>query len=111
MQLVRTTLLLALLTSVNGLHAITYYLSPSGSDTNNGTSQATPWRSITRLQQVGAALQPGDQVLFQRGGTYPGHFTINSNGSSAQPIVISSYGTGALPVISGSVNVTGWTVH
>src|SRR5690606_9626872 len=42
MQLARTALLLALLTSVNGLHAITYYLSPSGSDTNNGTNQATP---------------------------------------------------------------------
>jgi len=111
MQLVRTAFLLALLTSVNGLNAITYYLSPSGSDTNNGTSQATPWRSITRLQQVSASLQPGDQVLFQRGGTYPGHFTINSNGSSAQPIVISSYGTGALPVIYGSVSVSGWTVH
>lgn len=97
-----------------GLHrtvATTYHVSSSGNDANNGTSPATAWRTIARLQQQSLALQPGDQILFERGGIYPGQFTVNSNGSAAQPIVIGSYGTGALPVISGSMNVTGWTIH
>ncbi|HOY30169.1 MAG TPA: hypothetical protein PLR96_14465, partial [Flavobacteriales bacterium] len=109
MNLVRYALLITATGLATLLGATTYHISPSGSDTNNGTSQATPWRTIARLQQVSASLQPGDQVLFQRGGTYPGHLTVNSNGSAAQPIVIGSYGAGALPVISGSVEVTGWT--
>lgn len=111
MQLVRYALLLAAACLGNHLGATTYYLSSAGNDSNNGTSQATAWRTIGRLQQVGTSLQPGDQVLFERGGTFSGHFTINSNGSAAQPIVIGSYGSGALPVISGAVNVTGWTAY
>ncbi|MCB0766371.1 MAG: right-handed parallel beta-helix repeat-containing protein [Flavobacteriales bacterium] len=111
MQLNRYTILFAFLGLTGHLGATTYYLSPTGNDTNNGTSSATAWRSISRLQQVAASLQPGDQVLFERGGTFPGQFTINSNGSSAQPIIIGSYGTGALPIVTGSVAVTGWTVH
>lgn len=104
-------ILLATVFLASPIGATTYYLSPSGSDSNNGTSAATAWRTIGRLQQVNGALQPGDQVLFERGGTYPGHFTINSNGSASQPIVIGNYGSGALPVISGAVHVSGWTLH
>lgn len=111
MNLVRYTLLLVAATLGTSLFAVTYYLSPSGNDANNGTSQTTPWRTIARLQQVSNNLQPGDQVLFERGGTFPGQFTLNSNGSAAQPIVIGNYGTGALPIISGAVNISGWTVH
>lgn len=111
MNLVRYALLIAATGLGSILSATTYYVSPGGNDTNNGTSQATAWRTIGRLQQVGSSLQPGDQILFERGGTYPGQFTINSNGSAAQPIVIGSYGSGELPVISGAVGVTGWTVH
>jgi hypothetical protein len=90
-------------------HAATYYVSPSGNDSNNGTSQAQAWRTVARAQQVAGNLQPGDQILFQRGGTYTGKLTVNANGSSGNPIIIGAYGTGAAPVISGSVPVTGWT--
>ncbi len=103
-------LLLSLALSLPSV-AATYYVSATGNDSNNGTSQATAWRTIARVQQNGATFQPGDQILFQRGGTFPGHLTINSNGSAAAPIVIGSYGTGALPEISGANNITGWTTH
>lgn len=100
---------LALLTSSS--LATTYYVSPTGSDSNNGTSQATAWQTITRVNQISSSLQPGDKVLFQKGGSYRGKLTISSNGSAASYIEIGAYGTGARPVISGSVAVTGWTVH
>jgi len=91
--------------------AATYYVSPTGNDSNNGTSQGTSWRSIARVQQLEYNFQPGDQVLFQRGGFYPGQLNIGASGTAAQPIVIGAYGTGALPEISGANLVTGWTVH
>ncbi|MBK8531693.1 MAG: right-handed parallel beta-helix repeat-containing protein [Flavobacteriales bacterium] len=94
-----------------GVQATTYYIAPEGSDSNNGTSPSTPWRSIARLQQAANSLQPGDEVLFQRGGSYPGQLTLNTSGSSSQPIVLGAYGSGPLPEISGASTVTGWTQH
>lgn len=88
-----------------------YYLSPSGSDSNNGTSASTPWRSIDRLVQSIWSVQAGDQILFQRGGTYRGQFFIPNSGTASNPIAIGAYGTGADPIISGSVLATGWTQY
>jgi len=103
------TLLLAALPLL--ANAAIYYVSPTGNDSNNGTSQSTPWRTISRVQQLEYNFQPGDQVLFQRGGVYPGQLNIGSSGTSSLPIVLGAYGTGALPEISGANPVTGWTVH
>lgn len=105
----KLTLLLAALPLF--ANATIYYVSPTGNDSNNGTSQSTPWRTIARVQQLEYYFQPGDQVLFQRGGTYPGQININANGTSASPIIIGAYGTGAMPEISGGIPVTGWTSY
>ena len=91
--------------------AATYYVSHQGNDASNGTSPAQAWRSIVRLQQHMNQLQPGDQVLFERGGTYPGLLSIYRSGTAAQPIVFGAYGSGEKPIISGAVPVTGWTRH
>ena len=92
-------------------HAATYYISPTGSDSNNGTSQSTPWQTIGRVNQVAGSLQPGDKILFQRGGLYRGKLTLSSSGTASNKIEVGAYGSGALPVISGSVAVPNWTVH
>ncbi|MBK6344003.1 MAG: hypothetical protein IPF41_15845 [Flavobacteriales bacterium] len=45
------------------------YLSPTGNDTNNGTSQSQRlWRTIDGACQLNSIFQPGDRILFQRGG-------------------------------------------
>jgi hypothetical protein len=93
------------------INAATYYVSPTGNDANNGTSQATPWRTIARVQQKMSTLQPGDQVLFQRGGVYPGQLDIFANGTAAAPIVFGAYGTGERPIISGGEPITGWVQY
>lgn len=90
---------------------VTYHVSPNGNDANSGTSPAQAWRTIQRVQQVAGGLQPGDQILFERGGVYPGQLAINSSGSSNNPIIIGAYGNGAQPIVSGSIPVTGWTIH
>ncbi|MBK6626142.1 MAG: right-handed parallel beta-helix repeat-containing protein [Flavobacteriales bacterium] len=93
------------------LPAATYHVSPGGNDTNSGTSPAQAWQTIARVNQIAGQLQPGDQVLFQRGGVFRGKLTVSASGTAGNRITIGAYGTGADPVISGSVPVTGWTVH
>lgn len=91
--------------------ATTYYVSPAGNDANNGTSQGTAWRTIDRVNQITYQIQPGDQILFQRGGQYRGEIIWGTSGTASAPIVIGAYGTGASPIIDGSELVTGWTLH
>src|SRR5262245_61226349 len=91
--------------------ATTYYVSPTGNDASSGTTQAQAWATITRVNQLSYSLQPGDQILFQRGGTYRGALLIASAGTAAQPITIGAYGSGAKPVLTGAVPVAGWSVY
>ncbi len=51
--------------------ASTYYVSPSGLDTNNGTN-ASPWKTLTKAQ---TSIAPGDTVIL-KDGSYPGYFVI-----------------------------------
>lgn len=92
-------------------NATNYYISSDGNDANSGTSQAQAWKTIARMTQSIFSLQPGDQILFKRGATYPGRLEIPLSGSASQPITIGAFGTGTDPVISGAVAATNWTVY
>ncbi len=77
--------------------AATYYVSTSGNDSNNGISPSTPWRNLSKVN--GTAFLAGDQILFERGGTWSGQLTpcasTQCDGSISAHIVISAYGTGS----------------
>lgn len=105
-----TVLIAAILLSTS-LKAVTYYVSPNGSDSNAGTSSTAAWRTISRVLQSIYTLQAGDRVLFERGGTYRGELIMPGSGTSASPIEFGAYGSGAEPIISGSDVVTGWTQY
>ncbi len=70
--------------------AATRYLSLSGSDNADGTTPASAWRSITKLNANAAA---GDLILFKGGETFDGgiYFGQGVGGTAAQAIIISSY--------------------
>jgi len=74
-------------------------------------SAGTAWRTISKVQSSINIFNPGDQILFERGGTYRGFLSIQCSGTPGSPIVFGAYGNGPLPIISGSEQVTGWTVH
>ena len=57
--------------------ATIYYLSPSGSDTNPGTS-ASPWKTITKAV---ASMSTGDTVIL-KDGVYTGYVGINKSGTT-----------------------------
>jgi hypothetical protein len=85
------------------MYANTYYVSPTGNDSANGTSQQTSWKTIARLAKT--SFSTGDQILFQCGGTWREELDVPASG-----LTIGSYGTGAKPVITGANLISsGWT--
>lgn len=76
----------------------TYYFAPNGNDNAAGTSPSTALRSPWKVEQLN--LQPGDKVLFQRGGTYQGKAGVWRSGSAAKRITVGAYGTGAKPKLT-----------
>lgn len=85
----------------------TYYIDPAGNDSNNGMSPGTAWKTIAKVNSF--TLKPGDRVLLKRGGKWHERLILLSSGSAKSPIVISSYGDGGMPVITGLVELKGWT--
>ncbi|MDF3058428.1 MAG: hypothetical protein K0R17_2643 [Rariglobus sp.] len=86
--------------------AATYYVdSVAGSESNNGTSISTPWKTLTTTSKVNTVIfQPGDQVLFKRGSAWSGYLIPNGSGTSTAQIVFDAYGDPAapLPIINGN---------
>jgi hypothetical protein len=78
----------------------TYYVDCAGSDSAAGTSTSTAWRSLDKASA--ASLAPGDSLLLKRGCRWTGTLTARWNGTSALPITIGSYGSGALPVLENA---------
>lgn len=99
-------ILLLLLNSII-TNATTYYVSSSGSDLNNGTSTATPLKTIDKINSL--VLVAGDQVLFKRGDSFSGTLSLSESGLSGNLITFGAYGTGNNPEITGFVTVTTWT--
>ena len=79
-----------------------YYIDANlGNDNNNGTSSSTAWKTLTKIH--GVVLVPGDVVYLARNSVWTNQslfFDNGSAGSTAKPIVIEAYGTGAAPTIS-----------
>lgn len=90
--------------------ATNYYVSNGGSDGASGTGTSTAWATIARVNTAFTAgtIVAGDKILFQRGGVFYGSLIIGASGTSTSPIVISDYGTGNKPVISGFIKPAAW---
>lgn len=76
-------------------YAATYYVAPTGADTNNGTSLSTPVKTIR--QALTKARSSGD-IVYVRAGTYVEAVSISQSG-----ITLSAY-QGELPVIDGKTS-------
>jgi Right handed beta helix region len=83
--------------------AATYYVSPGGNDAAAGTSQATAWRTLAKVN--GAKLQPGDSVLLEGGQTFAGPLVVWASGASGSPITFGSYGAGRATIAGQTNNI------
>jgi len=95
--------------SVNSGFCATYYVKNSGDDSASGLSDGSAWQTIFKVNSTG--FNPGDSILFKRGGVWREQLTVTSSGSEGKPITYSAYGTGNNPEINGADIVTGWTVY
>ena len=76
----------------------TYYVSPKGSDDNNGTSKETPWQSLYKLNEMKDSFKAGDVVLLERGYVYRTVVAVEL----VSGVSYGAYGTGDKPCVYGS---------
>jgi PKD repeat protein len=87
-----------------GANGTVYYVSNSGSDSNDGKSTATPWKTVHQVNLN--TFKPGDAILFERGGQWREQVAPNSNGTAGNPLIYGAYGAGAKPKFLGSELLT-----
>lgn len=95
---------------------VTYYVSPTGSDSNPGTI-SEPFQTVTKARDVVRTINSnmtGDIYVYLRGGTYNITDTITfepqDSGTNGYRIYYQAY-QDETPVLNGATKVTGWTQH
>ena len=89
-------------------YSATYYVSPVGSDSNNGLSTATPFRTLGRAS---SGSQPGD-TIYAMSGTYSNPclgcsaLNITHSGTATAPITFAAY-PGQHPIVDSTNNWVG----
>ena len=94
----------------------TFYVAPTGNDANPGT-EAAPFKTITKAQKAVREINgtmTGDIVVYLREGTYQLNSTVNfderDGGKDGHYVRYKAY-KGEMPLITGGMPVTGWTIH
>ncbi len=101
---IQTTFLILLICFSNAT-ATNYYISPSGSDSNDGLSESTPFKSIQKAADI---VLPGDTVLIMNGiftndAPEGSVATITRSGNNQNYIVFKNY-----PGHSPELKFNGW---
>jgi hypothetical protein len=76
-------------------NGVTYYVSPTGNDSNDGKSPATAWQTVAKVNS--ATFQAGDNLLFEGGQTFTGCLVFLSTqvlSTATNGFVVGSYGAG-----------------
>ena len=78
----------------------TYYISSNrGNDENDGLSEDTPFKTLTKVSQLEG--KPGSKLLLRAIDVWQRQMLMpKGSGTREKPIVIGTYGTGAKPIIS-----------
>lgn len=74
-----------------------WYVSPNGDDKNDGMTPETAKKTIGHIGAEDKKLQPGDVVLFERGGEWRGQKLWTKPG-----VTYSAYGQGPKPILNRS---------
>ncbi len=77
----------------------TYYVDPNGNDNNTGTSTASPWQTLAKVNSV--TFHAGESVLFKSGSTFVGQLVPHTDATPANPVIFAKYGSGNKPIIMG----------
>ena len=103
-------MLIALMMSLSiKSYSMNFYVKSTGNDNNTGLSDAQAWSTIAKVNA--SFFAPGDTIFFKKGDTWRETLTVSSSGTTGKSIVITSYGTGDNPIITGSDLVMSWSKH
>jgi len=92
------------------LQARSFYLdSRNGDDLADGSTIQKAWKTLQKLNQSMSQIKPGDTIFFVRGSIFRGTISFVLSGTAQKPIVLTAAGTGNMPVINGSVELTEWS--
>lgn len=81
-----------------------YYLdAQNGNDSASGLDTGHAWRTLGRVNAT--TFRPGDRILLRAGSRWTGQLWPKGSGTSASPITIDRYGTGAAPRVDGAGQV------
>jgi hypothetical protein len=111
------TLCLSLLTTSSiAATQQTYYVSPDGSDSAQGTL-TSPFKTITKVRDVVRTINDnmtGDIIVYIRGGDYPITETIqideSDSGTNGYRVYYQAYES-ETPIIHSATLVSGWSQH
>lgn len=105
-RVLRWVLLLLAVLPLSG-DAVTYHVTTTGSDGNNGTSQGTAWATIQHAHDTAAC---GDTITVHAG-TYFQRPVLTKSCTLGSPLVIQGVRTGQAwdTIIDGSTATSGWT--
>ena len=84
------------------LTGITYYISPTGSDSNNGTSQISTWATIQHAANV---MQPGDTAIVLAG-NYNQRVRVSRSGQNGKPITFQALAGATVTMQGFQVNAS-----
>ena len=80
-----------------------YVSSVNVDDANSGYAPEKAFRSLKKVNQM--EIQPGDQILLERGSVFVGEYLhLYRGGTKEAPVVVDVYGEGALPRIETDGN-------
>lgn len=99
-------LFLSLIVSTSVFATHYYFDALDGKDTNIGTSEKSPYKSLTKVKNL--ELKAGDHILLKSGQTFYGNIElIGVVGEKGKPIVVSSYGEGEKPLVDAKGKLNG----
>ncbi len=89
-------------TNVTGDNGTYYIDAVNGNDTNDGKSEAKPWKSFKKVSDL--RLVAGGKVLLKAGCTWNDQKLMikDAKGTAENPVVIGKYGDGDNPLINGN---------
>ncbi len=94
----------------------TFYVDNTCIVNGNGAAQTCAasvggvgaFNSLAAMTSRSGGYAPGNQIYLRRGNVYREILAMPSSGAAGNPIRVSTYGTGASPVVLGSDTKTSW---
>ncbi|MFB3788344.1 MAG: right-handed parallel beta-helix repeat-containing protein [bacterium] len=72
-----------------------------GSDTYDGLTVWSPWKSLDKIRTT--VFAPGDIIKLRRGQVWRETMIMKSSGAPGRPVTVRAYGDGPDPVLNGAV--------